>query len=364
MRVMIWYWGRRGGGAQFALGLAKALAIHKDIDLTLSVSAQGELLPFFEELKVPIQVVNTYKDRVSFVTSSVRIPRVVDEFLGLARGADVVVSAMSHLWTPIACGSLKKRAIPFVPVIHDMQPHDGDPALAWDWRLDRELRSARAAVALSATVQHALLGRKPQLPVLRMPLPAFMHKPSTVQISRPKTNEVRFLFFGRIRAYKGLDILRDAFSIVVNKGFSVRLKVVGEGDFQGFAAGLEAVPGVIIENRWVPDTEISTLLTEADVVVLPYSEASQSGIVPQALAMGIPVIGTPVGGLLEQIREGEGGVLASEPNARAFAVAMEYVCSGDVLAQLRMQARSASGYASDWDAAARELVFGLRSVIP
>ena len=91
-----------------------------------------------------------------------------------------------------------------------------------------------------------------------------------------------FLFFGRVRAYKGLDLLRDAFAALRERHPGATLRVVGEGDVEGCAPGLSALPGVTVEPRWVPDGEMPALLSAARAVVLPYREASQSGVLPLA----------------------------------------------------------------------------------
>jgi glycosyltransferase involved in cell wall biosynthesis len=61
------------------------------------------------------------------------------------------------------------------------------------------------------------------------------------------------------------------------------------------------MPGVSIENHWVAEADIPGLIAQADALVLPYREASQSGVIPIAHAMGVPVVAMPAGGLSEQV---------------------------------------------------------------
>jgi glycosyltransferase involved in cell wall biosynthesis len=74
----------------------------------------------------------------------------------------------------------------------------------------------------------------------------------------------------------------------------------------------------------VPEDEVSTLLNWADIVVLPYREASQSGIAPTALAAGRRVIATRVGGLAEQLADNPLATLC-EPDAASLAAAIAHV---------------------------------------
>jgi glycosyltransferase involved in cell wall biosynthesis len=96
---------------------------------------------------------------------------------------------------------------------------------------------------------------------------------------------------------------------------------VGQGPESTALADLRALPGVKVENRWVPECEVSTILNWSDVVVLPYREASQSGIAPTALAAGRRVVATRVGGLLEQL-EAEPLATLCEPDATSLAAAL------------------------------------------
>ncbi|SFK19546.1 glycosyltransferase family 4 protein [Falsiroseomonas stagni] len=359
MRILLWYWGRRGGGAQFSLGLARELAGRPGIGLSLSVSAQGELVEGFRALGAPIDMVETYRGLGGFATGLLRVPGLARRLVEQARGADLVLSGMTHTWTPLVAPALAKAGIPFIPVVHDAAPHPGDPAFAWGWRLRRELGAARAAVALSDAVAATLARVAPGLPVVRMALPALVQ--GGVAMPRPAGAGLRLLFFGRLRAYKGLDLLRDAFRAFHATHPEATLRVVGEGDAESCAPGLSALPGVTVEHRWVAEDAIAALLAEADAVVLPYREASQSGIAPQALALGVPVVATPVGGLAEQVREGHGGVLATAVTAAAFADALRHLAEPGALARLGAEARAAGG--PDWAAEVDRLLAGIRPAL-
>jgi glycosyltransferase involved in cell wall biosynthesis len=70
------------------------------------------------------------------------------------------------------------------------------------------------------------------------------------------------------------------------------------------------------------ETEIGPLLARHDAVVAPHLECSQSGIVAAAFGSGLPVVGVPVGGLVDQVAQGRTGVLAEAADAGALAVAI------------------------------------------
>jgi glycosyltransferase involved in cell wall biosynthesis len=80
---------------------------------------------------------------------------------------------------------------------------------------------------------------------------------------------------------------------------------------------LQALPGVTVENRWVLEDEVGDLLGWSDALVLPYREASQSGVAAAALAAGRRVLATRVGGLEEQLAGAPGAILC-EPDAESL----------------------------------------------
>lgn len=356
MRPLLWYWGRRGGGAQFALCLAQAMAPQ---GLALSVSRQGSLIEAFRAVAAPRQEVDTYQGLAGFLLGLARVPGLARQLrrFAEAEGADVVISAMAHPWTPLIAPALARAGLRYVPVVHDALPHPGDPAPLMRWRLDRELACASAAVALSETVAASIAARFPRLPLIHLPLGAHLPFGATAVEQRAD-----FLFFGRIRAYKGLDLLRDAWTLVAAARPGATLRVVGDGKLDAVAPGLAALPGVTIEQRWVPDEEMAAVVGAAGTLVLPYREASQSGVLPIALALGVPAVATAVGGLGEQLRDGETGLQVA-PEPRALADAMLRMLDPALRARLAAGAKAAGAVLTDWDRQAAALRDGVAAAL-
>jgi glycosyltransferase involved in cell wall biosynthesis len=129
------------------------------------------------------------------------------------------------------------------------------------------------------------------------------------------------LFFGRIVAYKGLDHLLRAYELLLDRGVKVELVIAGSGSLAPYADLLCNLP-VAVRNEWLSDAAIADLLTATDVAVLPYVEASQSGVAASAYAAGRAVVATPMGGLVEQVEHGTTGVLACDMSVGALASAI------------------------------------------
>jgi D-inositol-3-phosphate glycosyltransferase len=147
------------------------------------------------------------------------------------------------------------------------------------------------------------------------------------------SDKFTLLFFGLIRDYKGLDILLDALAQSRHKS-TIQLLVAGE-----FYANEEAVRSQIrqlgledlvhIENRFIPDSEVHLYFSAADVLVLPYRSATQSGVTQIAYHFDLPMIVTKVGALPEMVPHEKIG-LHIEPNADACAHAINRFIEEDL----------------------------------
>jgi glycosyltransferase involved in cell wall biosynthesis len=138
-------------------------------------------------------------------------------------------------------------------------------------------------------------------------------------------NGRRILFFGIVRKYKGLDVLLRAMPRVLSE---VECDLVVAGEFYDSperyeeiirASGIEK--HVRIENRYIANEEVPALFEEADVLVLPYVSATQSGVARIAIMNRLPIIASRTGGLMEAVGE-ECGLLVPPENADALASAL------------------------------------------
>jgi glycosyltransferase involved in cell wall biosynthesis len=101
----------------------------------------------------------------------------------------------------------------------------------------------------------------------------------------------------------------------------VEVRVIGRGPESAPLDALRRLPGVSVENRWVPEEEVATLLAWADALVLSHTEASQSGVAAAAVAAGRWVVVTRVGGLPEQVA-GARFAAVCEPNTESLTAAL------------------------------------------
>lgn len=136
-----------------------------------------------------------------------------------------------------------------------------------------------------------------------------------------KEHDRIILFFGFIRAYKGLDLLLEAMHIL--KDQHIKLLLAGEfyenrKSYDDIIARNNLSDQLYLRTDFIADSEVKYFLSAADFVIQPYKSATQSGVTPLAYHFEKPMLVTNVGGLPDLVPDGEAGLVA-EPNAASIA---------------------------------------------
>lgn len=221
------------------------------------------------------------------------------------------------------------RRYPMVTTVHDLAYRPGEPISRRipRWMVDLNVRESDAVVihghALRDAAVHAL-GVPPER-IHELPHLALMRYRGISERARlapARDGRVRVLFFGHVHRYKGLGHLMEAARRVLAAAPEVRFVIAGTGDdLAPYRTGADPQRVTFID-RYVPDEEVAQLFLDADLVVLPYIAASQSGVLALAAAFSKPAIVTRVGGLPEVVEAGAMGLVVppADPGALAAAI--------------------------------------------
>jgi len=148
----------------------------------------------------------------------------------------------------------------------------------------------------------------------------------------PADGTIRVLLFGRIFAYKGLEHLIRAEAMLKNALPNLHVTVAGRGDDPWIFRSLMGEAGRYdIRNRFIEDAEVAQLFLDTDIVVLPYTEASQSGVLNLAAAFGKPVIVTDVGELRTTVQPNGLGMVVPPGDAAELAKAIRTLADNSEL---------------------------------
>lgn len=232
----------------------------------------------------------------SVVTLPIFILEIYRDF---RQGYQIFYFPVFHHWNPVILLLAKILKAKTILTIHDAIFHPGE----WQWGQayfqNIAILFANKLVVLSEYVKNQLpipLHSKTNM----IPHPILLQE--QLAINRVLPPRPRLLFLGRIAYYKGVDLLLEAV-----KGFSSdqfqKLTVAGL-PMQAIHLPSTSLPIEKIE-RWLSESEIITLLAEHDILILPYREASQSGVVTLGISSAIPMIVTKIGGIQEQLAQEE-----------------------------------------------------------
>ena len=367
LKVLILHWGRRGGGPRYTLELSRVLSMRDDIAIYLSLSCQSELYSEFSNIPTAGRFdIDTYETAVQFGLRSLKLPllrrrlaRYVQE-----QKIDVVFCTMDHLWNPFVMGAVHDSGAIYLLTVHDATRHPGEDQGWRRWLLRRDIYATDAALTLTRSVGESLRASY-GYPVDRIFFSALGHhgdRLSDVGVRQlPTCRPPRLLFFGRLLPYKGLAMMLEALPILRDEFPLLEMEVWGYGDITPYQADLDAVGGVRVENRWIEESEISGIFARNDIAVLPYREASQSGIVANAFAVGMPCVVTPIPGLCEQVIDGVSGVVSADNGPVEYAKAVARILRDPAFyAHLSQGCLDATTTTMSWERIGESVVDALR----
>ncbi|OZC04146.1 hypothetical protein BSZ36_14840 [Rubricoccus marinus] len=264
------------------------------------------------------------------------------------------MSFFAPMWGGIVRGLAPD--IPSVGLVHNALPHErrpGDRPLA-RYALGRCEGLVTLSDRVRLDVQALGLGETPARqvahPAYRQFGDALPRGEARAALGIPPEAPL-LLFFGFVRAYKGLSVLLEALPAIRQRLPGVQLIVAGEfyddrAPYDAQIARLGIGDAVRIESGYASGERVRLLFSAADLVVQPYVSATQSGVAQVAFGLGRPVLTTDVGGLAEAI--GEGGLVVPPGDPAPLAEsALRFFQEPGVRQRLTAGA-AAQGDAGDW----------------
>ena len=256
-----------------------------------------------------------------------------------------------------AVAAILKRSALIVLTVHDPLPHQG-----------RDVRAARRAAKprdylrrlASILIAHgaycadllrgsARLGTGPVIasehgvilePAERRPVPP---------------GPLKLYMFGRMEAYKGVEVLLAAAERLDAEGVAFELSIAGQGpELDRLRDRFQMLPGVRLQTGFAPPNQVIASIQEADCVVLPYLSATQSGVLAAAFAGHRFVIASETGGIPDVVVHGQNGLLVPPGDPAALADAIRTVAQDPAMREtLRQGAVATARQQLDWSRIAK-----------
>lgn len=219
--------------------------------------------------------------------------------------------------------------IPIIFICHNVFPHERFPMDKFLCRL--VLKQGNGYIVQSHLDELDLMTIKKDANHVVTPHPIYstfkmqnMDRQQARELLSVENETPMLLFFGFVRRYKGLQYLIDALPKIKEQIEDVQLWIVGDfGDDKAWYEQQIADNGIgahiTVVEGYIPDREVEKYFAAADLVVLPYISATQSGIVQISYGFEKPVVVTNVGGLPEVVRDKETGYIVPSRNADDIA---------------------------------------------
>jgi len=309
---------------EYTIQLAEALSRLEDVMLMVPRHKQGLSIGWFREvLENNVNLEPYYQPRLRYPTNLLSLYEIIKKINSF--NPDIVHLQGEHPWFNLILPFLSRR-YPLVITVHDVVLHIGDTK-------SRKIPPFIYKLSIRYADQIIVHGKK--------------LKKEMVEKSGKSTNNVhvvprgvnsiyrRFLkseieeednlilFFGRIWEYKGLQYLIEAEPLIAEKVPTAKIVIAGRGeDFRKYIKMMVHKERFIVHNQLIPSDMVAGLFQRASIVVLPYIEASQSGIVPLAYAFKKPVVVTNVGSIPEVVDNGKTGYIVPPKDPKKLAEAI------------------------------------------
>ena len=247
-------------------------------------------------------------------------------------GPDLLIMRYWMSWFGPSLGFVSrhlKKDCKVISILDNVIPHE--PRIIDKPFTKYFLKGSHGYITLCNEVSQDLLRLKPDAKYRVLFHPLYSHFGE--KLPRPEAEKAlglapgcrNILFFGLIREYKGLDILLEAFREL---GEGYNLIIAGEpyGSFDKYQKLIDLCPNrdhIHVFPNYIKDSEVKRYFSAADVTVLPYRSATQSGISSISYHFEVPMIVTAVGGLKETIGDTGTGIAVKEPSAACIKEAIE-----------------------------------------
>jgi glycosyltransferase involved in cell wall biosynthesis len=193
-------------------------------------------------------------------------------------------------------------------IVHDPQTHSGDYASTYPLAVRAVARVAEATASLRVLHSARLLPQMRSL-LRDIPIAVVPHGAEVSAMPEELRSSPSVVLAGRLMEYKGINVALEAFSTVVERRPETVLVLAGRGRL-GAEIRKTSPPGVLFRDEYLSERDMREIIGEARLVILPYLDATQSGVGIGAIARGIPCIVSDTGGLPDLVPPGHPWIVA------------------------------------------------------
>jgi len=276
----------RTGCVEYAAALAEKIGYDK-----LYIVCSEESAPAFIEKDV---IIKTYSGKWGFMWRSMffrkGIEKILDKFHAEHGNHFTILFPVFHPWNIMIYRWSQRKKVLLHTVVHDYNMHSGEEDKNVQWFQNKIIdQSAKVIFLTRAEQEKAIQYGVDKQKTIIWPHPLLSVK---AQHNCAHSKKLKLLYLGRVKKYKGIELLIEAIAELDIE----KLTIAGEGKLN------DSYPNTVEHiNKRITEEEMAHLIETHHVLVLPYIDASQSGILTIGISANIPMLITKQAGLQEQL---------------------------------------------------------------
>lgn len=347
----------QGGLIHYTSQLSNELCKHNEVNIIAPIGLETEL--FNKTIK--LNPLHTGESIRNIIINSIIFTRIV-YFLNTIHkiNPDVIHIQSCHPWMCLFLPFLQNYKI--ITTIHDVNPHIGPRMLMQEIARDIHIKYSDALIVHGDVAKTSLEKKNTDKKIFVIPHGDYSF--FTKIMNHNYTEETgSILFFGQIADYKGLQYLINAEPIIAKSVPNVKIIIAGSGTFKEKDYVMNS-PHFELNNNYIQDEDVGSFFQRASVVVLPYIEGTQTGIIPIAYAFKKPVVVTDVGSIPEVVENGKTGFIVPSKDSNALAEAIIKLLKDDKLRnEMGENAQRKMKEELSWDKIAEKTIEVYKSVL-
>lgn len=327
-KVLVNFVALHGGGTADAMQMINGL-VNNGCEVYALISKNMENFKRWKEIEgLNVISVNGYTSKINF------FPRLVSFYLFEIKkirkviktnNIEIMYIPMISYWTYYIWKKFKNMKC--IYTMHDVIPHDNNTnSILWKWSKKLAV-SCNDIVVLSNCFKDIVKReyKKSESNIHIIPLGNQLYYGN--ESLKKKSDRYELVFYGRVDKYKGLDNLAIIYKRLLEKHDNIHLTIAASGNFDQYKKEYLGIPAekITIINRWIEDAEVPGLFAyDKSITLLPYKNATQSGIIPIAMQHKSLLISSDCSGLAEQISDGQTGFLVKPNDIDSFINKVDY----------------------------------------
>ncbi len=348
MKIALFTLINRGGMTHYTSQFANSLSNYANVHVVIGSQVDKNL--FNENISLHLIKIDPIRSLKRYFLDLKNIINVLDEI-----NPDIIHISGNSYWIFGLYFYLKKRNV--VLTVHDVDVHRGEKYYLVNILTNKvHLNLARHYFVHGEKLKDLMITKgysEKDVSIIKHGDYSFFTK----YIQDGVQEDGSVLFFGRILDYKGLEYLIEAVPIIKKQLPNINVIIAGNGDFAKYNSLIKSPENFEIINEFIPDERVAELFQRASVVVLPYIEGSQTGIIPIASSFKKPAISTNVGSIPEIIEDGVTGYIVPPKNADLLADSIIKILKDATLRkQMGEKAYEKMEKELSWDTIAKNIV--------